>query len=261
MAVNLKNLQEIGLTETESKIYFYLLENNEKAQSEIAEAFGVGVNRVSTVLKQMLENGIIGIRRIKKIGYYYTTPYEFLKKYVEKKHKTKIVSLTTDLETQKEHIDEVFKSLQGDYAQNNFVTTLINSEDELENFRKNVILPSRPKLIWILNNFELFKKNIKTQKQHDKDRHQVNIDTRGVYTMNTNKTLDDYNIKQKFDGVFIDCENLPDIKTTISVFNDYVQISDITGTKKNIIALKNTAFADTMRSLLRFIYEETKKKE
>ncbi len=260
MAVNLKSLQEIGLTETESKIYFYLLENNEKAQSEIAEAFGVGVNRVSTVLKQMLENGIIGIRRIKKIGYYYTTPYEFLKKYVEKKHETKIVSLTTELEAQKERIDDVFKSLQGDYAQNNFVTTVINSDSEMEEFRKNVILPSRPKVIKVLGNLDLFKKNIKSQKQHQQDRGRSGIVTEGVYVKDKNKNISDYKIVQELKGVFFDHTELPNITTNITILKDYVVLSDLTSSKRSMIVIKNKAFAETMDSLLLFI-EKSKKKE
>lgn len=84
---NIQNLERIGLTKGEIKIYVALVKGGALTKTRLADASGVSSSKIYEVAGKLLKKGLISSYTKNKVLYYNANNPSFLKKYIDEKEK------------------------------------------------------------------------------------------------------------------------------------------------------------------------------
>jgi len=96
-------LQEIGLTDSEIKVYLALLELEESSKGGILKKTKTAPSKVYHVLQKLIDKGLVSLFIKNKVKHFRAAPPEQIKYYLEKKRK--------DIEYQENELDKILPQL------------------------------------------------------------------------------------------------------------------------------------------------------
>ena len=107
--MDISDLQKLGLTQGEVKVYSALLELGETTRTELAKKSGISPSKIYDVANRLLKKGIIS--SVKKEGVIHFSPAnpERLKDFLEQKEK--------EIQSEKEIVDSILPTLMAQYAE------------------------------------------------------------------------------------------------------------------------------------------------
>ena len=102
-------LQEIGLTEAESKIYLALLDIGESTIGPIANRSGVAYSKIYILLEKLIEKGLASYIIKNKVKYFSPADPKKILNYLDKKKQ--------NIEDQKKQVEDILPQLKGKLKQ------------------------------------------------------------------------------------------------------------------------------------------------
>jgi len=245
-----KFLQDLGLSDKEAKVYLYLLTVDNDSVIDIANKTGVNRTTVYPILEVLAKKGLVSEVKIdKKVRYQAESP-ERLTTFIERQR------VLFD-EQAKKALDVIpqLKSIQREIGERPVVKYFEGREgvvSSIEDFFKSQKTGGIQHMIYSRDLVE----EIFTEKEREKfkkARQNKKIIAKAVYTNSKGDLpvqVDSYRIR-------IDEKKYP-INCDISIYNDNIKIS-ILGKKISGISIVSNDLANTMRSLIDFIFDNIKK--
>lgn len=241
-----KYLKDIGLSDKEAAVYLALLSFDKALVTEIAEKATIKRPTAYVILESLQKKGLVSESNIGKKTFYIAEPPEKLGLFVERQ-----IHL---LEENKKGLDIIvpqLKGIQREQGEKPMVQFFDGKEGVLssndDTFIK--IIPDEP--VYIVYPLDLVK-DIFDDKETSrlKDRRiSRGIKSRSIYTSkNIDKPSDEMGERLK-----INSEKYP-LSSDITVYGDQVRIS-ILGKRPSGILIKSKEFADTLKSLIKYIFD------
>jgi len=97
---NFQELQELGLTNPEIKVYITLLELNESKTGQLCLITKISSSRIYYILDSLIKKGLVSYKIVNKIKVYMSVPPEILESILIEKHK-KIINIVKKLKEKK----------------------------------------------------------------------------------------------------------------------------------------------------------------
>lgn len=246
-----KLLQDIGLSDKEASVYLALLGVESADVSDISLKTKIKRPTVYVILQQLLKKGLAsetsGPRRV----IYTAEPPEHIETYIERQ----ILSLKDKESLIKENISQL-KALHKESGEKP-VVRFYEGKDGVLSAGEEIFseIDKNDPFVHMIYPKDIVEKyfNISDRKQVRSKRITKDIKARAVYTSkNENLVESDGNShRKKLDG-----DAYP-ILNDITVYNDGVWIS-IFGKRISGIVIKNKDVAKTMKSLIRFMFDNLK---
>lgn len=241
-----KYLKDIGLSEKEAQIYLALLSFDKALIAEISEKAKVKRPTTYVILDSLLKKGLVSESNEGKKTYYMSEQPEKLEMFVDRQ-----IHL---LEENKKTLDIVIPQLKG--------LSRGQGEKPLVQFyegKEGVLSSNDLTFLKKIDNEPLYNiysedlvLNFLTPKEKlmlREKRISKGIKTKVIYTSsNTERPSDETGDRFK-----IDQDKYP-INTDISIYGDRVRIA-ILGKKPSGITIKSEEFAETIKSLIRYIFD------
>lgn len=251
MLVN--DLQKIGLTEKEAKVYLASLELGETSVQKIANK--AKVNRATTYvqLEQLVEKGVMqAVEKGSKRYFVATGPYA-LKNLIRKR--------SEEIDEKKEKLESLFPKLKTlhDKLPNRAVVRYYEGKEALQSVRE-LFLETKSKEIHgfyseeeVLNVFEF-----QNRKEYSERRIEAKISYKGIY----NPADESYHSAEKlpYTEIIPVSKDKYKFPCDISVFDDYVSISILSGLPSGIL-IESSSIAETFRSIFKLAYEAANESE
>ncbi len=246
-----KLLQDIGLSDKEASVYLALLGVESADVSDISLKTKIKRPTVYVILQQLLKKGLAsetsGPRRV----IYQAEPPEHIETYIERQ----ILSLKDKESLIKENISQL-KALHKESGEKPVVRFYEGKEGILSAGEEifNEIDKNDP-FVYMIYPKDIVDKyfNVSDRKQVRSKRRSKDIKARAVYTSQSGDlpTSDEVSHRKKLeDGQY-------PIFNDITVYNDGVWIS-IFGKRISGIVIKNKDVAKTIKSLIRFMFDNLK---
>jgi HTH-type transcriptional regulator, sugar sensing transcriptional regulator len=139
--MNTKILEEIGLTDSEIKVYLALLELGSSKKGPIVKKAGITSSKIYEVIDKLIERGLASYVVKDKVKYFNAAPPSRIKDYLKekenqiKKQETELDKLLPSLElkqklTEKETDAEVYRGWRGMQTVYNDLVESLKSKDE-----------------------------------------------------------------------------------------------------------------------------------
>ena len=106
--MDLLDLQKIGLTEREIRVYSALLDLGESTRTQLAKTSGISPSKIYDVANRLLEKGIIASVKKNGVKHFSAANPEKIREYIESKQK--------EIEKEKEIVNELLPVLIGKYT-------------------------------------------------------------------------------------------------------------------------------------------------
>ncbi|MDE2188661.1 MAG: BlaI/MecI/CopY family transcriptional regulator [Patescibacteria group bacterium] len=245
-----KYLQEIGLNEKEAAVYLALLQYDNAAVMDLAKKTNINRSTTYTVLESLAKKGLVSETTVGKKTRYQAESPERLETFVERQK----VVLEEHSKRLKDIIPQI-KSVQRETGEKPIVKYFEGREGIIaaseEFFRSqesggtSYLIYSRDLVKDIFTDSE--------RSKYKKMRISKDIRSKSVYTSINGDLVQD----NTGDRVVIDGNKYP-LKCDIAVDNDLIKIS-ILGEYLSAILIKSKDFADTLKSLVDFVHDKTKK--
>jgi HTH-type transcriptional regulator, sugar sensing transcriptional regulator len=245
----LKNdLQKIGLTEKEAMVYLASLELGESSVQKIAQK--AKVNRATTyvILEQLLAKGVVAsVEQGSKRFFVATGPYA-LKQVIRQQ--------SEEISDKKAKLEKLFPKLKKVHntLPNRAVVRYYEGKEALQSVRE-LSLEAKSKQIHtfyseeaILNVFDEDER-----KKYHKRRHKNGVKFSGIYNAAAKGGWDPAIKKDDTDVVTVEKDDFH-FPCDITIFDDYVSISILTGIPSGIL-LESESIAQTFRSIFKLAYE------
>jgi HTH-type transcriptional regulator, sugar sensing transcriptional regulator len=242
-----KFLEDLGLSDKESKVYLALLEVENDSVIDLAKKTNINRTTIYPVLESLSKKGLVSEVKIdKKIRYSAESP-DRLETYIEKRkiqldeQSKRLVDLVPQLKSIKRESGEkpIIKVFEGKEG------ILMANEDFIKNAddKDHTIFAIYPKdeIDELFNEKDLIKfKSIRLNKK---------IKSKSVFTYEKGEYLSNPEAnRMKLD------KNLYPLKCDISVYKDYVKVSTL-GSSFYTILIKSIDVADTLKSLVNYIHD------
>lgn len=241
-----KYLQEIGLSEKESAIYITLLSFEKASVADISEKAKVKRPTTYVILTSLQKKGLVSEIEVGKKTFYMAEPPEKLDLFITRR--------INSLEDSKKSLDMIIPELKGIRRESgekpmvkyfDSKEGVIISNDDI--FNKKIdeepayIIYSRD----LVNNM-LTEKEIKGMREK---RIALGIRSKAIYTSKEGVRPSD----ATGDRIKID-ENKYPISSDITIYGDQVKIT-IFGKKLSAISIQSTEFAETLKSIINYIFD------
>jgi len=245
-----KYLQEIGLNEKEAAVYLALLQYENASVIDISSKTKINRSTTYTILESLAKKGLVSETTVGKKTHYQAESPERLETFVERQK----VILEEHSKRLKDIVPKI-KSIQRENGEKPVVKYfegrdgIIAASEEFFNSQENggtsYMIYSRDLVKDIFTESE--------RNKYKKMRVNKDIRSKSVYTSSKGEIIPD----NTGDRVVID-ENKYPIKCDIAIDNDLIKIS-ILGNYLSAILIKSKDFADTLKSLVDFVHDKTKK--
>lgn len=243
-----KYLQEIGLSDKEATIYLALLQVESASVLDLSKKTSIKRPTVYVILESLARKGLVSETTVGKKTQYQAEPPERLETFVERQK----VVLEDRARILKDMLPQI-KSIQRESGERPVVKYfegrdgIVSSMEEL--FSGKINTDGEPI-------YFIYPKGVvadvftpEEQKRYIKMRQDRKIWSKAIYTWDEGKFVDE----STGDRIKVDGKKYP-IKCDISIYKDMVRIS-ILGKKLSAIFVKNTDFAETMKSLFKIVFD------
>jgi HTH-type transcriptional regulator, sugar sensing transcriptional regulator len=241
-----KYLQEIGLSDKESSIYIALLSFDKASVVDVSKKADVKRPTAYVILTALQKKGLVSETTIGKKTFYIAEPPEKLESFVSRR--------MTILEENKKSLKTIIpqlKSIQREPGERPVVQFFDGKEGVLSSNTDTFVEKIKDEPVYIIYSRDLVK-DIFTEKEHQemkKRRISMGIKSKAIYTSKRGDKPSD----KTGDRIKIDEKKYP-ISSDITIYGDKVRIATF-GKRISGIFIKNQEFADTLKSLVNFIFD------
>jgi sugar-specific transcriptional regulator TrmB len=245
-----KFLEEIGLSDKESKVYLALLSGGESSVVELSKSTKINRTTIYPVIESLLNKGLVSENKVDKKVRFVAESSDRIASYIERQkinleeQEKRFKEIAPDLKSlEKESSDRpvvrYFEGKEGSLSAN--VEYMNGLEDTDENMY--MIYPrDLVSEVFTGNDLDKFKINRKTNR----------IKAVSVYTMSKGE----YKSDKTSDRVKIDGDKYP-IKADISVINEKIKITTLED-RISTLLIYNDDIATTLRSMIKYINDSKK---
>lgn len=245
-----KFLEELGLSDKESKVYLALLEVDSYSVVDLSKKTGINRTTIYPILESLSKKGLISEVKVDKKVRFAAEPPERLETYVERRK--------LQLEEQEKRLKDVIpqlKSAQREEGEKPVIKYFEGKEGALsanEEYIKSAKNDSE--LMYMIYPRDLLEEIFTESdlEKHKKIRTGSKIQAKSVFTYTKGK----YESDKNSDRVQIDSNKYP-IKADISVFEDKIRISTL-GKKISTLLIKNIDLATTLKTMIKYIHDKEK---
>jgi len=242
------DLQKIGLTEKEAKVYLASLELGESSVQKIAQKSKVNRATTYVILEQLMEKGVISeVEKGKKRFFVASGPYA-LKHVI--RHQAEVI------ENKKEKLEKLFPKLKKvhNVLPNRAVVRYYEGKEALQSIRQ-LFLESKSKE---LHAFYSEEEIMNVFDSKDREKYSKKREEKGIkYTAIFNPSDEPGNrgaIKKEFTKLVAVDKKDYHFPCDITVFDDHVSISILSGLPSGIL-IESASIAETFRSIFKLAYE------
>lgn len=240
-----KYLKDIGLSEKEAQIYLALLSFDKALIAEISEKAKVKRPTTYVILDSLLKKGLVSEINEGKKTYYVAEPPEKLEMFVARQ-----IHL---LEENKKALDIIIpqiKGIQREQGEKPLVQFFDGKEGVLSSNDDVFIKKFGDEPVYKVYSRDLVK-GMFTDKENEilrQKRLSKGVKSKAIYT----SKLDERPSDETGDRIKIDSNKYP-ISSDITVYGDMVKIA-IFGKRISGISIKSPEFAETLKSLIKYIF-------
>src|SRR3989338_3940931 len=241
-----KYLKDIGLSDKEAAVYVALLSFDKAQVTEISEKAKIKRPTTYVILESLAKKGLVSESNIGKKTFYIAEPPEKLGLFVERQ-----IHL---LEENKKSLDIIvpqLKSIQREQGEKPAVQFFDGKEGVLSSNDDVFIKKFGDEPVYKVYSRDLVK-NLFTKKEDDIMRNRrlsQGIKSKAIYTSSDEERLSD----DTGERIKIDESKYP-ITSDITVYGDQVKIA-IFGKRFSGISIKSPELAETLKSLIKFIFD------
>lgn len=241
-----KYLKDIGLSEKEAQIYLALLSFDKALIAEISEKAKVKRPTTYVILDSLLKKGLVSESNEGKKTYYMSEPPEKLEMFVDRQ-----IHL---LEENKKSLDIIIPQIKGmrrEQGEKPLVQFFDGKEGILSSNYNTFVKKVGDEPVYIMYSKDLVK-DVFTDKEAGEMRNRrisLGIKSKAIYNSSDGERPSD----QTGDRLRIDQNKYP-ISSDITVYGDQVKIA-IFGKRMSGISIKSKEFADTLKSIINYIFE------
>lgn len=244
-----KELVNIGLSENEAAVYLAALSLGKGTIQEIARK--AGIKRVTTygVIDSLMEDGLASSTHEGKKQYYMAEDPERVIDYLERKKK--------DFEEKEARMKEMLPQLKEMHqnASHSPIVKYYTGKDGVISMIKNMLDLEKDEEIWMAypaeNVYELFSDEERAEIAFSQKQKQIKIHS--LYTKK-GTPLENTDISER---VRIPADKYP-LDADVAVYNDKIRLTTLRGDLVGIV-IENKDIANTLKSLLKFAVDKTKK--
>ena len=241
-----KYLQDIGLSEKEASIYIALLSFEKASVIDISKKAGIKRPTTYVILTSLQKKGIVSEIEVGKKTFYIAESPEKLEMFISRRihlleeNKKSLEIIIPELkgvrkESGEKPIVRFFDGKEGIISSNDDVFS-----NKIENEPVYIVYP-----LDLVNNALTEKE---TKKMRDR-RISKGIKSKAIYTSSQQgRASDEMSDRMKID------ENKYPISTDITIYGDQVKIT-IIGKRLSAISIRSQEFADTLKSLIKYIFD------
>jgi|SRR3989344_3228302 len=241
-----KYLKDIGLSDKEAAIYLALLSFDKALVSDISEKAGIKRPTTYVILETLAKKGLVSESNIGKKTYYIAEPPEKLGLFVERQ-----IHL---LEENKKSLDIVvpqLKSIQREQGEKPMVQFFDGKEGVLSSNDDIFSNKLADEPVYMVYSKDLIK-NVFTEKEAQSMREKrtsKGIKSKVVYVSSGEERPSD----ETGDRIKIDGNKYP-VKSDLTIYGDKVKIA-ILGKRLSSISIKSPELAETIKSLIKYIFD------
>lgn len=245
-----KFLEELGLSDKESKVYLALLEVENDSVIDLSKKTDINRTTIYPVLESLSKKGLISeIKVDKKVRYAAESP-ERLETYVERRK--------IQLEEQERKLKDIIpqlKSVQRDKGEKPIIKFYDGKEGIMSAIKEYFGPSPKGGNAYFLYDYDLVNEIFTPQeiKTAQNNRNQAKINAFSFYA-SKNESLSN---SESSSRIKVDGDKYP-IYCDIGVYDDYVRIHTL-NKKVSAIYIKNKDIAETFKSLFRIAFDNYKK--
>lgn len=241
-----KYLKDIGLSEKEVAIYLALLTFDKAGIAEISQKAKVKRPTTYVILDSLLNKGLVSESNLGKKTYYIAEPPEKLGLFVERQ--------IHSLEENKKGLDIIvpqLRNMQRGQGEKPLVQFFDGKEGVLSSNNDTFALKIDDELLYNIYSADLVAELLdpKEKAKLRENRISKGIKSKAIYTSASIERPSD----ETGDRMKIDSNKYP-ISTDISIYGDRVRIA-ILGKKPSGISIKSKELAETLKSLVKYIFD------
>ena len=241
-----KYLKDIGLSDKEAAVYLALLSFDKALVSDISEKAKIKRPTTYVILETLAKKGLVSESNIGKKTYYIAEPPEKLGLFVERQIHM--------LEENKKSLDIIvpqLKSIQREQGEKPAVQFFDGKEGVLSSNEDIFAKKIEDEPVYIIYSRDLVK-DVFSEKEADAMRNKrisMGIKSKALYNSKEGEKPSD----ETGDRIKLD-ENKYPITSDITVYGDKVNIA-LFGKRVSEISIKSKEFADTIKSLIKYIFD------
>ncbi|MEK6934822.1 MAG: helix-turn-helix domain-containing protein [Nanoarchaeota archaeon] len=242
-----KELENLGLSGNEAKIYLFLLKNGEKTTGPIIKETGIANSRVYESLNTLIEKGVVTYR-IQKRGKYFQAadPSKFLEN--EKEKLKKIESLIPSLKSiqtreEKETNVAIYEGFEG------FKTAFKKIIDDCPK-EETIFILGFSEQPFATESLRVFISNMNVKSAQKKQKLKILMDSSTRETLGMDREKEKYTEVKYMPKGYIS-------PTAIDIFEDWVYIF-LWEKKPFVFMIKNKRIADSFKQYFQFLWKIAK---
>lgn len=241
-----KYLKDIGLSDKEASVYLALLSFDKALVSDVAEKANIKRPTAYVILDTLAKKGLVSESNLGKKTYYIAEPPEKLGLFVERQ--------IHSLEENKKSLDIIvpqLKGIQRGQGEKPLVQFFDGKEGVLSSNDDTFSQKIDNEALYNIYSADLIAEFLdpKEKTKLRESRISKGIKSKAVYTSKDTERPSD----ETGDRVRIDQDKYP-ISTDISVYGDRVRIA-ILGKKPSGISIRSKELAETLKSLIKYIFD------
>ncbi|MFZ2484335.1 MAG: helix-turn-helix domain-containing protein [Minisyncoccia bacterium] len=241
-----KYLKDIGLSDKEAAVYLALLSFDKAQVTEISEKAKIKRPTTYVILESLAKKGLVSESNIGKKTFYIAEPPEKLGLFVERQIHM--------LEENKKSLDIIvpqLKGIQREQGEKPMVQFFDGKEGVLSSHNDIFLKKVNGEALYNIYSQDLIKDFLdeKEKTKLREERISKGIKSKAIYTSTAIEKPSD----ETGDRIKMDIEKYP-ISSDISIYGDNVRIS-ILGKKPSGIFIKSKELAETLKSLINYIFD------
>ncbi len=245
-----KYLQEIGLTDKEAQVYLSLVQVDDESVVALADKTGINRSTVYVVLETLKKKGLVSEVEKGKKTHYAAEPPERLETYVERQK----VILEEHAKRLKDIIPQI-KSVQREQGERPIVKYFEGKEGIISSAEELYTSKDKSNETHLIYSKDLVDELFTSEERskYKKVRIGKDIKSKTLYTYTQGEIPSDATGER----VRIDEKKYP-ITCDISIYEDRVRINTLSRSLSGIF-IKSKDVADTLRSIINFAIDQSKK--
>lgn len=242
------NLEELGLSRNESKIYLYLLKNSERTTGPIIKETGIANSRVYESLNSLIDKGFVSYT-IQKDGKHFQAVNPKILIENEEERKKKVEKLVPQLiglmdkENNKEIVSAVYEGFDG------FKTAFRKIIDDCP-VKGEILIVGFSEQQYSQESLKTFLSNMNLKCKQKKQKLKFIFDNEVKSSLGKEREKEGFEVKYMPDG-FIS-------PAAIDIMEDYVYVF-LWEEKPYVFMIRNQKIADSFRHYFNFLWSMAKK--